>query len=247
VSRLRRAGLAFLAVAVAAAGVALEELRPWNWRWIRPDDPARTPSDFRTFTPARRAPLVFDHACDPVQGELVVVGALGDMLFHNLPHKQAMKEGFSSLWAPMADLIRAPDVTYANLEGTLVPKAAWKKRRRSNIGNRVAYHESLAKALVDAGVDVVSTANNHAVDRWSQGIVARTSDRDDVRRRVLAQLSSWNEADPAAPLDVVPQCRAGFVDPPVVKGKAGDACDTEAQCDDGLRCVRERFDGRCEP
>jgi poly-gamma-glutamate synthesis protein (capsule biosynthesis protein) len=125
---------------------------------------ARLVSDPKTFDPQRRQPLKFAHACDA--GDVVTLGFLGDVLVHNAPHAQARQHGFSTLWAPIAPLLAAPDLTYANLEGTFDAKAT----ARSSHGNRMIYDPALAQALANDGVDVVSTANNHGLDGNTAGL-----------------------------------------------------------------------------
>lgn len=81
----------------------------------------------------------------------------------------------------MVDLLQRADLTYANLEG---PTAFGITRQNEKVDDpglrfdnkvysgyaRFNYHPSLAEDLVKSGVDVVSTANNHALDRWSLGV-----------------------------------------------------------------------------
>lgn len=138
--------------------------------------------------PRRREPtgplpdryLAFAGACDA--GEVVTIAAIGDVLLHHELQKQAYAapEGFGVLWAGVADLIAKADISYANLEvpiATGMTKDGEATDPGPKFDNAVytGYpffnaHPSLAAALAKAGIDVVSTANNHALDRGSLGI-----------------------------------------------------------------------------
>lgn len=125
--------------------------------------------------------LGFARACEP--GERIVVAAVGDLLLHHELQIQATvaKTRFRVLWAGVEDLLGAADLTYANLE---VPLAAGVLRSGEEVADpglvfdrkvytaypRFNVHPSLALDLVTSGVDVVSTANNHALDRGPLGV-----------------------------------------------------------------------------
>lgn len=136
------------------------------------------------------SPIEFASACEA--GDKLVIAAVGDVLLHTGLQQQGLQDagGFVSLWGDAADLLSQADVTYANLEG---PTA----RGVNKSGNSVAdpgpvfddyvytsypqfnYHPSLLDDLVASGIDVVSTANNHSLDRRALG-VDRTI--DELRR-----------------------------------------------------------------
>lgn len=136
-------------------------------------------------------PLVFEKAC--AEGDRLTISAVGDVLLHGRLQKQAFGAdlGFESLWHPVSDLMAAADVAYANLEG---PTAAGVDKRGRDVSDPGAifddvvyssypmfnYHPSLLDDLVDSGVDVVSTANNHSLDRWALG-ADRTIDALEAR------------------------------------------------------------------
>ncbi len=125
-------------------------------------------------------PLSFTNACTP--GARVTIGAVGDVLLHAPLQRQAVAQSqkFKSLWNPIADLLARPDITYANLEG---PTAHGVNRGGKSVRDpgfvfddvvyssypQFNYHGSLEDDLVSTGIDVVSTANNHALDRHSLG------------------------------------------------------------------------------
>lgn len=131
------------------------------------------------FTPVE-GPLTFEAACAP--GDRVVIAAVGDALIHGRLQKQALaaSEGFASLWGGVPDLLASADITYANLEGPTAAGVSKQGRAVTDPGRRFDdwvyssypmfnYHPSLIDDLMASGVDVVSTANNHSLDRWALG------------------------------------------------------------------------------
>jgi hypothetical protein len=130
--------------------------------------------------------LQFDGACQA--GKRVTLAFAGDLLLHRELQEQAyaVEEGAAVLWTNIADLLAEPDLMYLNLEG---PMAAGLDREFLEVEDpgrkydrivytaypRFNYHASIAKDLAAAGVDIVSTANNHALDRGPLG-VQRTID-----------------------------------------------------------------------
>jgi hypothetical protein len=123
----------------------------------------------------------FAGACSA--GERITIAFAGDLLLHHELQEQAYasEHGAASLWPDLADLLAEPDLTYLNLEGPLAPgldrdfvevRDPGKKFDRINYSSypRFNYHPSIAADLVAAGIDVVSTANNHALDRGPLGV-----------------------------------------------------------------------------
>ena len=125
--------------------------------------------------------LQFDGACR--EGKRVTLAFAGDLLLHRELQEQAyaVDEGAAVLWTNIADLLTEPDLMYLNLEGPM----AWGLDRDflevEDPGRkfdrivysaypRFNYHGSIAKDLAAAGVDIVSTANNHALDRGPVGV-----------------------------------------------------------------------------
>lgn len=126
-----------------------------------------------------RGKLTFDNQCSP--GDRVTIAAVGDVLLHGRLQKQAYSEGTSSLWREVQPLMKKADITYANLEGTTAPGVA---NTREEVEDPDAvfddyvyssypsfnYHPVILDGLESSGVDVVSTANNHSLDRGPLGI-----------------------------------------------------------------------------
>ena len=121
--------------------------------------------------PLLAAPLAFDEACLP--GDRVTIAAVGDVLLHGPLQDQARtrdgsdgNEDYESLWAPVVPLLKKADVTYANFEGAADGSRAYTSYPQFN------YNPLVIPALQRAGVDVVSTANNHSLDAGGNGVRA---------------------------------------------------------------------------
>jgi len=123
--------------------------------------------------PTQGGPLRPAPAREPAPRTLarVTFGATGDVMIQEAIKKAAAThgagwpdEGYAWLLAPIADLLAAPDVTFANLETPVAPTA--------NQGTREFMFNApvaAATALARAGVDVVSVTNNHAFDQGRAG------------------------------------------------------------------------------
>lgn len=112
----------------------------------------------------------------------ITLAAVGDVLLHAPLQKQAAArdEGFRSLWSEVQPWLEGADVAYANLEG---PTAAGMTRGGGQgvdpgfvFDNRIYtsyplfnYNPRLVSDLKASGIDIVSTANNHALDRGAKG------------------------------------------------------------------------------
>jgi poly-gamma-glutamate synthesis protein (capsule biosynthesis protein) len=128
-----------------------------------------------------RGPVKFTRACE--RGDTLTIAAVGDVLLHGPLQKQAVAstDRFRSLWRDVEDLLGAADVTYANLEG---PVAQGVNASGSSVRDpgfkfdevvyssypQFNYHPYLIDDLLASGVDVVSTANNHSLDRRGLGV-----------------------------------------------------------------------------
>ncbi len=113
------------------------------------------------------APVRFARACEPGEAS-TTIAAVGDVLLHTPLQSQATRLAslgrFRTLWTGVAQLLEQAGTTYANLEG---PAA-----RGLPLGSypRFNYDPAVIDDLKASGVDVVSTANNHALDRDTEGV-----------------------------------------------------------------------------
>ncbi|MBK7827633.1 CapA family protein [Nannocystis sp.] len=141
--------------------------------------------------PDDRTPRLRD-AC--VAGDTITIAAVGDLLLHEELQIQAYAapDNFFAVWGGVRDLLAQADLSYANLEGTTAagldrkgqavrdPGRVFDRRVYSSYP-RFNYHPSLLDDLVASGFDVVSTANNHALDREPAGVDATIAALDRVK------------------------------------------------------------------
>ncbi|MEJ6389232.1 CapA family protein [Gymnodinialimonas ulvae] len=107
----------------------------------------------------------------------------GDVLLHSLIQRDAATrpEGFAPAFAPIAAALARAEVAVVNLEGPAARNISLANRQIADPGTiydgraytgypRFNYHPLIARALRNASVDVVQTANNHALDRGALGV-----------------------------------------------------------------------------
>jgi poly-gamma-glutamate capsule biosynthesis protein CapA/YwtB (metallophosphatase superfamily) len=112
--------------------------------------------------PAELSAVLF-HERAPV-GPTVRVCAIGDTGFSGQVGRTAAQGGYGALLRDVAPLLQTADVTFANLEGTLLERPAGDALFTAPPG--------AADALKQAGVTVVHLANNHAADFGASGLAS---------------------------------------------------------------------------
>lgn len=97
----------------------------------------------------------------------IVISFLGDVIIHERIRKreESSNEGFQTIWAEIQKYLDASDISYANLEGPVAPEVGGV----SGFPN-FNFPEVIIPTLKAAGFDILSTANNHALDRGALGI-----------------------------------------------------------------------------
>lgn len=124
------------------------------------------------------------------------LGAVGDtMLGTDFPDNWLAHDDGHSLLAETTPILRAPDITFANLEGVLLDGG---EPRKQCAKGKSCYlfrsPERYAQHLVNAGIDVVSLANNHARDfgESGRGITMQTLDKAGILHSGLeGDIASW--------------------------------------------------------
>ncbi len=130
--------------------------------------------------PTKQEDLTFKRACEA--GTHYTIATVGDILLHGALQRQAARyKDFKTLWEPFLSYFQEADMAYANLEGTTAQGVNKYGRSVKDPGHRFDryvyssypqfnYHPSLINDLVESGFDVVSTANNHSLDRRTLGV-----------------------------------------------------------------------------
>ncbi|MDD3839571.1 MAG: CapA family protein [Clostridia bacterium] len=108
---------------------------------------------------------------EPTRIEKAKITAVGDIMMHNTQiwaghDKSTDSYNFDHFFEDIKEYINSSDLAIANLETTL----AGKDREYTGYPMFNA-PEQLADALKEAGFDVITTANNHSLDRREYGVV----------------------------------------------------------------------------
>ena len=169
----RRAAIVFCTV-VAVLLLALVLLLGWLF-FLRPagEDAQTAPSPSPTVAAAVRAvdTPVPEPTATPVSPRTVTIRAVGDVMMHEAQLDAAARPGegydFSAQYADIAPSLMAADYTIANLETTV---GLYSDQPYSGFPMFNAPPELLT-ALGEAGVDFVTMANNHILDRFYDGML----------------------------------------------------------------------------
>ena len=102
-----------------------------------------------------------------IKASEVTLAFVGDVILHERLRKreELHNEGYQSIWSNIQSYLEKADITYANLEGPVAPE--YGGVTGFPLFN---YPEEIIPALKENGFDIVSTANNHALDRQAKGI-----------------------------------------------------------------------------
>jgi poly-gamma-glutamate synthesis protein (capsule biosynthesis protein) len=126
------------------------------------------------------------------------IGAVGDVMIQDAVKRSAQThgagapdEGYSWLFAAVADLLAEPDLTYANLETPVAPDAS--RGTREFMFNAPP---SAVAALRRAGVDLVSVANNHMFDQGRAGFEETLRRLDAIGMRYVGAGPAGKAAGP---------------------------------------------------
>lgn len=107
-------------------------------------------------------------AADSLQTSTLSLAFVGDVLMGtNFPNDSYVTpDRGRSLFVDCKDILRAADLTIANLEGTCYDGTAGETRKQANSETCYIFRMpgDHAQNLVDAGIDIVNFANNHSFD-----------------------------------------------------------------------------------
>ena len=101
-----------------------------------------------------------------VNSEKITISALGDIMMHKEIQESAMYQtgNYDQVFSDVKDILQKDDFTIANLETPVADEIRILGAPKYNAKT------SLVKSMKEAGIDFVSTANNHAFDQWAFGV-----------------------------------------------------------------------------
>ena len=118
-------------------------------------------------TPSSRIP---DSATLAIPDTLTIIGVGDIMMGTNYPEDKLPPDDGRFLMRDVASVLRNADVTFGNLEGTLLDEGGTpKKCKDPSVCYAFRSPVRYVKNLVDAGFDMMSLANNHAGDMGKEG------------------------------------------------------------------------------
>lgn len=132
--------------------------------------------------------------------ERFVISAVGDLMAH-MPQVTSAKSGdtydFASCFAPIASRISSADLAIGNLETVLAGSA-------SGYSGYPTFNtpDAYAEALVGAGFDVLTHANNHTLDRGVAGLTRTREVLEGLGVRTTGTARTAEEAEEMLVADV---------------------------------------------
>lgn len=121
----------------------------------------------------------------------VTLRAIGDILIHSPLYKDAWN-GNSYDFRPMLDqvkpLLHSSDLTFANQEtilgGTEIGLSSYPQFNSP---------VEVGEAFFDAGVDIVSNANNHSLDKYEDGVLKSTKHLSEIGLEYVGSFNSFED------------------------------------------------------
>ncbi|MDO8963403.1 MAG: CapA family protein [Coriobacteriia bacterium] len=157
---------ALVLVLLAGGGLAVASV-------LRDRAPAPTPVTaypvgLETSAPVSAARRAADWVRAESEPETITIAAVGDLLFDLGPRRLIDAQGGAAPLAKVASILKAADVTIANLETTLSNRGESVKGKPANL--IFNGHPRGIESLTTAGIDLVSLANNHAMDHGTPAL-----------------------------------------------------------------------------
>ncbi|MEC0231713.1 CapA family protein [Paenibacillus alba] len=185
--------VAIVSTLLLAAGCFHKSATP-NEIPIEPNQPI---TKVQSAAPPATKPLVIASIEEePLKPRLtkVTLAAIGDVLIHDQIYKDAeQKDGtyqFKPMFGEVKRFLESPDILVANQETMIGGKAL----RLSNYPAFNSPHE-VGDALKDAGVDMVTIANNHSLDRGEKVIQSALTYWDTLGMPYTGTFKSQNDRD----------------------------------------------------
>lgn len=152
--------------------------------------------------------LQFKARCDSTQ-PLATISFVGDILIHKALYQNVVKESqhFNQIWQPSEGLFKKADFSVGNLEGPTALGIDSSGRDRGDIGfvydGQVYsgtnflfnFHPRILTDLKNSGFDLLTTANNHALDRHSIGIDKSLEAAQNAKLPTVGTRVSYNNSN----------------------------------------------------
>ncbi len=164
---------------------------------------------FPSLTFAMGTDLEFSGRCGPSQ-HFASISFVGDVLIHKLLYVNVVQESqdFSQIWRGINPLFSKAHFSVANLEGPAAMGIDAQGRDWGDVGfiydDRIYsgtnmtfnYHPRIFGDLKKSGIDLLTMANNHALDRGAIGIDRSTQSAREMGMPVVGIRHSQDRNDP---------------------------------------------------
>ncbi|MGM0844819.1 MAG: CapA family protein [Bacillota bacterium] len=122
-----------------------------------------------------------------------VIGAIGDVLLHNTVYQDAEEGGtydFMPMFQEVETFLQSPDFMIANQES--LPGGA-----HLGVSSYPAFNSpyEIVNALQNSGVDAVTTANNHTLDKGAKGALSAITHYEDIGMPYTGSFKSQEDRD----------------------------------------------------
>ncbi|MBC8161418.1 MAG: CapA family protein [Roseiflexaceae bacterium] len=131
------------------------------------------------------------------------LAATGDTFPHENIQAVGEAQGYDVLFEQVRPFLQAADLAYTNFDGAMLAGAGYTGYPNFN------FNPALAGALKNAGIDLVSTANNHILDRGPEGLDATMQVLDQNSILHHGTVPSTSNAAPRPPYLRIPISRDG--------------------------------------
>jgi poly-gamma-glutamate synthesis protein (capsule biosynthesis protein) len=127
----------------------------------------------RFYSPENIAQYIYDDSNEEGVAKLLFVG---DIMLDRSIRKDGEQKGYSELFSCLPGMFAGYDEVIGNLEGTITnyPSVSRDASYESPESFRFTFDSKAVQALVDAGLSVVSIANNHIRDFGEDGVAQTT-------------------------------------------------------------------------
>ena len=107
--------------------------------------------------------------------QVLKLSFIGDVMAHDVNFN--MKD-FSVMYENVAEYLLADDLTFGNLEFPIDNSLPYSTYPNFNV------HSEYVEAVINAGVDVFSLANNHSNDQGISGVLATLDSAKNLQKKI---------------------------------------------------------------
>ena len=141
-----------------------------------------------------------------IQEDYLVIIAVGDNLYHDVMIRQGEQGDYEAAYSEIRDLVQNADIAFINQETLL-------GGREFGFSGYPQFNspQSLGRAISNVGFNVISHANNHAMDRGERAVIATLDFWDTIPGTTILGMHRSEEARNNPAIIEVNNFRIGFL------------------------------------